>query len=390
MFGSSLLHILVRTSRKGWPGLALALALPLGAAEPALPGRTEISALMRRVADYQIREYQNKVPLDWKAGTFFTGVTAAYQATGDRYFLDAATGWAKKANWQVRGGAYHADNICTAQTYLDLYAVSKDAARIADIQNKLQGYFAKKTITKKECDNRTPGPDERPFAGRNVWWWADALYMAPPLLARLHAATGDARYLELMHRLYWDTVAHLYVPADKLFFRDARYFSARTPGGKNVYWSRGNGWVYAGLVRVLDALPETDPRRGDYLKLFQDLTEGILKHQGADGLWRSSLNEPSWFPEKETSGTSFFCYGLLAGVNRGWLSKESALPPALKAWAGLQSCLGPDGKLGYAQGVNEKPGPVQASQSTDYTQGTFLLAASELYKLVSPRPVAKP
>ena len=360
------------------------LSLSIFAAEPALPDRTQLSVLMHRVMDYQIREYQDKMPLDWKAGTFFTGVVAAYQATGESSFLDAATAWSQKAEWKVRGKPYHADDICIAQTYLDLYAIKKEPKRIEDIQNKLEGYFDKQTISKKECDNRTPGPDDRPFIGRNVWWWADALYMAPSILTRLNAATGDPRYLELMHRLYWDTVSHLYSPKEKLFFRDARYFETLTPSGKNVFWSRGNGWVYAGLVRILDSLPETDPHRGDYLKLYKDLTEGILKYQGEDGLWRTSLNEPSWYPEKETSGTCFYCYGLLAGVNRGWLSKDKALAPALKAWAGLQTCLSEEGKLGYAQGVNEKPGPVSAGQSIDYTQGAFLLAASELYKFQAP------
>ena len=310
--------------------LVLLLVNPLRAAEPAFPERTELAALMRRVTDYQMQAFGEKIPGDWKTGTFLTGVLAAHHATGDAHFHDLALAWAEKSHWKVRGKPYFADDICVAQTYLELNAIKPDPHRIADIQAKLDGYFEKTMIGVRECDNCTPGEEQRQFIGRNVWWWCDSLYMAPPVLTGLTQATGDPRYVELLHRLYWDAVEHLYVPADKLFFRDARFFSKQhTPSGKNVYWSRGNGWVYAGLVRILDTLPATDPRRGDYLKLFQDLTESILKYQGEDGLWRTSLNEPSWYPEKESSGTSFFCYGLLAGVNRGWLPKEQALAPAL-------------------------------------------------------------
>ena len=382
----------------------LPLFSPLNSAEPALPSRTELTSLMRRVTDYQIKNYGPEVPVDWKAGTFFTGVITASTVTGESYFHDVALAWSEKANWSVKGNALEADNICMAQIYLDLYAIHKDPRMIADIKTKAADYLVRKTVSRHEIYEWVPSNVQTPFNGRTLWWWADSLYMAPPVFTRLYLATGDARYLELMHRLYWDTVDFLYVPADKLFFRDARsfpippattdplflrdarFFPTHTPSGKNVYWSRGNGWVYAGLVRILDTLPKDDPRRADYLKLFQDLTVGILKYQGEDGLWRTSLNEPSWYPEKESSGTSFFCYGLLAGVNRGWLPKEQALAPALQAWAGLQTCLSADGKLGYAQGVGDQPGPVAADHSIDYTQGAFLLAASELYKMVPAKP----
>ena len=376
----------MKTAFRRFCGLALILLLPLRAAEPALPERAELAALMRRVTDYQMQAFGEKIPSDWKTGTFLTGVLAAYQATGEAHFHDLSLAWAEKAKWKVAGKPYFADDICVAQTYLELNAIKADPHRIANIQAKLAGYFDKTTIVSRECNHPSHSEEQRPFIGRNVWWWCDSLYMAPPVLTHLAQATGDPRHLQLLHQLYWDAVAYLYVPADKLFFRDSRFFKKHTPSGKNVYWSRGNGWVYAGLVRILDTLPASDPRRGDYLKLFQDLTEGILKYQGEDGLWRTSLNEPTWYPEKESSGTSFFCYGLLAGVNRGWLTKEQALAPALKAWAGLQTCLSPGGKLGYAQGGNEKPGPVSATQSIDYTQGALLLAAAELYKLAPAKP----
>jgi rhamnogalacturonyl hydrolase YesR len=366
--------------------LLTGLLVTLPAADATRPDRAELTALMHRVAGFQFQQFGPTTPPDWKTGTFLTGALAAFRTTGDARFAEPARAWAEKAGWKVTGKPFHADDICVAQCYLELNDLQADPVRIADIRRKLEAYFAKTTIARGEADNPTAGDPVRPFQGRHVWWWADALYMAPPVLTRLAAATGDARYLELLHRLYWDTVEHLYVPGDRLFLRDARFFDQRTPGGQKIYWSRGNGWVYAGLVRILDTLPRTDPRWADYLKLFQDMTEGILPYQGDDGLWRTSLNEPSWYPEKESSGTSFFCFGLLAGVNRGWLSKERALAPALKAWAGLQTCVKPDGMVGYAQAVAEKPGRVKPESSINYTQGAFLLAASELYVLTPAAP----
>ncbi len=359
-----------------------ALALPVAHAAPdAMPSRPFLLDKMKQVVDFQMKEFGDTLPLCWQAGTFFTGVTAAYNATGYQPFHDIAMAWSEKAQWKTAGKPFFADDICIAQTYLDLYQIHKDPRMVADIQAKLEPYFGKKFITEQENAHISFQNVPQVFRGRNVWWWCDALYMAPPVLTRLYAITGDQRYLTLLHELYWDTVEHLYVPEDQLFLRDRFYIDARSPKGKNVYWSRGNGWVYAGLVRLLDYLPESDPRRADYLHLYRVMTDAILRYQGADGLWRTSLSEPDWYPDKESSGTAFFTYGLLSGIRRGWLPADRYLAPALKGWNGLLTCVTPEGKLGHAQGVNREPGPVDPNKSIDYAHGAFLLAASELYKM---------
>jgi len=225
---------------------------------------------------------------------------------------------------------------------------------------------------------------DQEMRGRNLWWWSDALYMAPPVLARMHAATGDQRYLDLLHDLYWDTVGFLFDAKSSLFFRDADFFPAEPATAlekdKN-FWSRGNGWVYAGLVRVLDYLPETDPQRGRYLELFRTLTRKLVTLQKPDGLWSSWLNRPDLEQSPEVSGSCFFAFGLLAGVQRGWLDRKCYLPLALRAWRGLTRKLGTDGRLGFAQLVDSAPGSVRPESSIDYTHGAFLLVACELYTL---------
>jgi rhamnogalacturonyl hydrolase YesR len=79
--------------------------------------------------------------------------------------------------------------------------------------------------------------------------------MAPPVWARLSAITGDHRYLDFMDREWWATTDHLYVREQRLFHRDDRFATRREPNGERVFWSRGNGWVVAGLVRVLGRCP---------------------------------------------------------------------------------------------------------------------------------------
>lgn len=353
----------------------------INTAQQILTHPASVKEIMQRVADYQERDFGGVIKTDWKVGTYYSGLYAAYQATGDEVFREKALAWCEAAEWKLSGHPFFADDICAAQTFLDVYLDENEPHRIADTVAALEPYFDKKTIAREELSHVIWKGDPRPFTGRNVWWWCDSLYMAPPVLTRMYSATGDKRYLDLLHRMYWDTVDFLFDEEYSLFYRDESYFGNETPSGKPVFWSRGNGWVYGGLIRTLDHLPADDPHRQDYLDLFTKMTRALVDIQQDDGMWRPGLIDPDWKPMKESSGTSFFTYGLLAGINRGYLDKEAYLPVALKAWEGLVGCVNTDGRLGYAQLVGGAPEHVRPSDSIDYTHGAFLLAASELYKM---------
>jgi rhamnogalacturonyl hydrolase YesR len=350
----------------------------------ALVQRPFVKSLMDRVMAFQEDEYGGVVKVDWQAGTYYTGVFAAYLATREAGFREAAVRWGEAAGWKVGPRPFYADDLCIGQTMLDLYLDDPNPVYVEDLVSVLKSYFGKEVLSADDVHSHHGEHDMRPMRGRSLWWWCDALYMAPPVLARMHAATGEQRYLDLLHELYWDSCDFLYDENSCLFFRDVDFFPedrSTTPEGKKRFWSRGNGWVYAGLVRVLDYLPESDPQRVRYLELFRNLTRKLVTLQKPDGLWCSWLNRPDLEQSPEVSGSSFFTYGLLAGIRRGWLDSKCYLPLALRAWRGLTAKLGTDGRLGFAQLVDSAPGPVRPESSIDYTHGAFLLVASELYTL---------
>jgi rhamnogalacturonyl hydrolase YesR len=197
----------------------------------------------------------------------------------------------------------------------------------------------------------------------------------------LTKATGDRRYLDIMHRFFRDVQSELYSPEDGLFYRDKRFIGQTTSRGKKIFWSRGNGWVLGGLVRILEYLPETDPERSRYLELYQKMAGSVAQCQGADGLWRPNLGDAEDVPVPESSGTGFFCYALAWGVNRGVLDRSAYLPVVTKAWEGLAANVSPEGKVGWGQPVGDRPVAVKTDQTHEYVTGTFLLAGSEMWKL---------
>ncbi len=324
----------------------------------------EIVDIMKKVFDWQMDTGWTHNNDDWTVGALFTGVMAAYKTAKDPNYYYAALQLSQGNNWELGSRKYHADDHCIGQTYLELHFLENDANKYGHTQTVLDW------VTNHN------------YVGRENWWWCDALFMSPPLWAQLALATADNGYLDEMDRLFWDSTNYLYDTQEHLFFRDDSYFSQPEPNGEKKFWSRGNGWVIAGIARVLQYMPQDYPTRGQYVTLFGEMAQKLASIQPADGLWRSSLLDPNSYPDPETSGTGFHTYAMAWGINNGILDRDQYLPVVEKAWDGLCWAVHPDGKLGYVQTIGGQPVVSILYDSTEiYGVGAFLLAASEIYKL---------
>jgi len=325
-----------------------------------------IRATMERVYDWQITnpvEINQKNNNLWARAAFYTGIMAAYSTTHRQKYFQEAVRWAEGREWKLGERPRHADDHSPGQTYLELYLLKKDPVMIAHTKSTLDAMLN----------------DPRP--GREDWWWCDALFMAPPVLARLSAATGDKKYIDYLNTMWWDTTDFLYDQEAKLYYRDKNYIGKLNPNGKKIFWARGNGWVMAGTVRVLQYLPKNNQSRKRYVSLLRAMAASVTRVQGEDGLWRPSLLDPQEIAISETSSSGFFCYAIAWGINQGYLDRQTYLPVVKKAWKGLIGAVRPDGKLGYVQPIGASPAKLTSEDNQEYGSGAFLLAGSEMYKL---------
>jgi len=218
------------------------------------------------------------------------------------------------------------------------------------------------------------------------WWWCDALYMAPPIFARLEALTGDKKYMKFAHKEFLATYHHLYDKDEHLFFRDGRYLATKDSNGTKVFWSRGNGWVLGGLAEMLKNLPKQDKKyRPFYEQLFKEMASKVASLQGEDGYWRSNLLNKNSYPMPETSGTGLFTYAMMYGINEGLLPADQYLPVVQKGWDALVKAVDTEGKVGWTQMVAEKPGAVEKKSTRGYSPGSVLMVASELNKYLDSK-----
>lgn len=314
----------------------------------------------------------------WTRGVYYEGLMALYNIDKQNKYYDYAVLWSEKPKWGLRNGIQtrNADDQACGQTYIDLYLIGnkQNPERIKDIKASVD------LMVKSEKSDD--------------WNWIDAIQMAMPVFTRLGIVYNDISYFRKMYDLYsFSKYKHggkgLYNPADHLWWRDKDFVPPyKEPNGEDCYWSRGNGWVVAALVRTLEMLPKTDPHYNEYLQDYKDMCTALIKVQRSDGFWNVSLHDPSNFGGKETSGTALFTYGFAWGINNGVLNKKKYKPFITKAWnAMVKESVHPNGFLGYVQGTGKEPKDGQPVTYTskpdfeDYGLGCFLLAGSKVYKM---------
>lgn len=365
-----------------------ALALGLAGCSTLPPAvdtsEQEVVGIINKVNGYwQQREAPQKWAF-WDIAAYHTGNIEAYRITGNAAYRKYSEDWAAYNQWQ---GAKAADKtkwkyqygetddhvmfgdwqICF-QTYADLYQLDKDPRKIARAREVM------------EYQMSTPNKD--------YWWWSDGLYMVMPVMTKMYNITGNRLYLEKLHEYFQYSNSIMFDDAEQLYYRDARYVYPKhqSVNGKKDFWSRGDGWVFAGLAKVLQDLPKDDPYRAEYVAKFRGMAETLKKAQAADGYWTRSLLDPQHAPGPETSGTAFFVYGYLWGINNGVLDREAYLPTVRKGWHYLsKTALQADGKIGYVQPIGDRAIPgqvVDQNSTTAFGVGAYLLASSELVRLL--------
>jgi rhamnogalacturonyl hydrolase YesR len=331
---------------------------------PALT-HTAIRQAVRKVADWQLARSEQTFNQQWTYAALYDGMLAASKATGDQRYHDAVVRMSQRFDWKLLNARFpHADDMALGQSYLDLYLESHDPVRMA--------------VTKAVLDQLVVRPDD---STKLLWWWCDALFMAPPVLARASAATGDRRYLNTMDREWWQTSASLYDPTEHLYFRDSQYFTQKQENGQKLFWARGNGWVMGAFAKVLEVMPEDYPSRAKYIAQYREMAARIASIQGKDGLWRSGLLDPAAYDLPEISGSAFFTYSLAWGINHGVLDRATYEPVVKRSWAGILKHIYADGRLGSIQPIEKQPGKFKPSASSVYGVGGFLLAGAELDKM---------
>jgi rhamnogalacturonyl hydrolase YesR len=362
---------------------ALVAVAPL----PALPAPAAVLHTTERVADWQLAHLTTIAhmpaagqsalnPRDWQQATFWIGMTAL--ADRDPRYAKPILTLGTVQSWRLGDRPFHADDQLIGAAWLWAARHGAGGQVLAPMKDYYANLLAHRPTNSLAFTANPSGHGDPPCTTR--WCWCDALFMAPPTLFGLSEATGDPRYAAFADAEFRATTDYLFDTSEHLFFRDSRFFDRRDAKGRKLFWSRGNGWVLAGLARILDTLKPDDPRRGYYLGLFRQMAPRIAGLQKPDGYWPASLLDtgPS---QPETSGTALFVFALAKGIDLGVLDRATYQPVVVRGWQALDRAIQPDGMLGWVQQVSDRPDTASADATQFYGSGALLLAGSAVYDL---------
>lgn len=372
-------------------GLLITLFLvPMLACAAPPSARKDTLKIAAKVADWQLARLdgahithmkeESKDSKSWEQGAFWIGLTHLADVSNEKRFRDAILNMGRANQWQPGPRVYHADDHVIGQSYLWAATHGAGPEAIAPLKSRFDEILAKPAIVHLSFYIPPPPTGYEGTQCLQRWCWCDALFMAPPAWLELAKQTGDRRYADFAVSEFWSTTAFLFDPAESLYFRDSRFFERRDDQGRKLFWSRGNGWVFAGLTLMLDALPVEDPNRPGIEKLYRDMAEKLKSLQKDDGYWAPSLLARENSPP-ESSGTGFYVYGLAWGVQHKLLAADEYRPAIDKGWAALKRAVAKDGKLGWVQQVSDRPDVVTEADTQFYGVGAFLLAASAVASL---------
>lgn len=364
--------------------VGLALTSSVAAFSATTKQSKEVRAIIDKVNTYWQSNNAPEVRAFWDNAAYHTGNMEAYFLTGNDAYREYSEKWAEhnqwkgaksndRANWKYSYGesddyVLFGDWQICFQTYADLYNILPDDKRIRRAREVM------------EYEMSTPKHD--------YWWWADGLYMVMPVMTKLHKITGNKQYLDKLYEYITYSDSIMFDPEENLYYRDGKYVypKHKSANGKKDFWARGDGWVLAGLAKVLKDLPAEYEHRKFFEDRYRNMTDAVVNSQRPEGYWSRSMLDEEHAPGYETSGTAFFTYGLLWGINNGYLNDPKYLDAAQKGWNYLKNvALQKDGRVGYVQPIGEKaiPGQVVDSKSTaNFGVGAFLLAACEYVRFL--------
>lgn len=364
-----------------------AMAMPMSAQNEKMDG---VMNTTRKVNNFFMHKYADPTtPTNvgrlrpsnlWTRAVYYEGLMNLYNIDANQSYIDYTDKWADFHKWMPRNGVKttDADDQCCGQTYIDRFFQTGDFSKINSI---------KENIDLQIKSNRV-----------NYWTWIDAIQMSMPIYAQLYKITKDRVYLDYCMKMYrWsrnECGGGLYNNKTGFWWRDKDYVPPyKESDGKDCYWSRGNGWVYAALVRVMSQMDKKDKYYKELENDFIKMSKAFASCQRKDGFWNVSLVSPNTYGGKEVTGTALFLYGFSWGIMNNILPAKTYKKICDKSWDALsKDAVHEDGMLGYVQGTGKDPSAGQPvtydkiPDFEDYGTGCFLLGATEYYKLLKFRP----
>ncbi len=313
----------------------------------------EVTRLADINADTQLKQGGFRLT-SYEWGVTYSGVLAAYEATGDAAYrdyvakrhqllADIAPAFKKifATNKRIDGNVRRvidphalddAGAICCSMIKAELMGLDRENTLRPLIDN-----YANYIVNKEY--RLSDGTFARLRPQKNTVW-LDDMFMGIPTVAYMGKLTGESRYYDEAARQVVQFASRMWVEEQGLFRHG--WVEEMNPHPA-FFWGRANGWAILTMCEVLDVLPAHHPQRPDIIDLLRKHAAGLARLQHHDGFWHQLLDRSDTY--LETSATAIYTYCLAHAVNQGWLDAKVYGPVALMGWQAVKTQVNEKGQV---------------------------------------------
>ncbi|NBR56306.1 MAG: glycoside hydrolase family 88 protein, partial [Chitinophagia bacterium] len=142
---------------------------------------TTQQAMLKAMQWQEANPIFTKAPTDWTNGAYYVGVVKAHEATKNMEYLGALKSMAIRNSWKPWERFYHADDMNICYSYLYLNTLGEKNVDLGPTSTIIKDHLYKPYAWKNGGNENIKGNNE-PDEKKILWWWCDALFMAPPVI----------------------------------------------------------------------------------------------------------------------------------------------------------------------------------------------------------------
>ena len=284
--------------------------------------KNKLSEKIRLVADATILlmrdEYENQQPdihrWDWQPGVGLYGLIRAYEVIGEQRYLDYSQYYVNRL-LDADQVSYSINGSILFEIVLKLFEHCRDER----YQTELRYFLRWLLRSAAKCQN---GCFEHSWTETDVHLteqvWIDTLFMAGIVLADSYRILGREDSREEVLRQF---SAHQTCLQDGYTGLYRHLYDGHSNGHMaGVFWGRGNGWMAASAVDVLDALGASSSAYQTIVDSFQWQMKSVKQLQHSSGMFHTVLDDSNTY--LEMSATAALGYASLKGVRLGLLDDD--------------------------------------------------------------------
>lgn len=299
----------------------------------------EKEALLQTIDSVVRKTLDMDLTWDWPCGVAYYGVTRAWQATGNREYIDRLIRWTDE--YIALGLPVFTVNTCAmGHMLITLYEETGDE-KYWNIVLQQMDYLQNKALRFGD------GVLQHTVSSRNDFpeqCWADTLFMAAYLMLRVGKLLGDeAITADGLNQFKWH-IEYLQNKETGLWYHGYTHIEKNHMSG--FYWGRANAWAAYTMSRVKANLNEwyLYPTAMDVECSLRDQLAAVKGLQTENGLYRTILDDPESYEEVSASA------GLAAAMLYGGNPLHQKY--IAKSLQGILASITPDGRvLGVSGGT---------------------------------------